>query len=145
RAVLYRKMGERAKALRDYEAALRLDPGNENAAEGRRAMKAEIARLGGAAPAPLHAPDTDPSFDCDSATREAEKVICADPQLGALAHQTANAYARLIRNAGGRTADKWRRSQRDFIAARNTGFGQPGYDLRLAMQRRLDTLQAAAR
>ena len=46
RAVLFNKMGERAKALADYEAVLRLDPGNENAIDGRRAMKAEIARFG---------------------------------------------------------------------------------------------------
>ena len=65
RAVLYKKMGDRAKALADYEAALRLDPGNENAADGRRTMKAEIARFGNEPPRPLTAPDTHPSFDCD--------------------------------------------------------------------------------
>jgi tetratricopeptide (TPR) repeat protein len=83
RAVLYKKMGDRAKALADYEAALRLDPGNENAADGRRVMKTEIARFGSETPRPLHAPDTHPSFDCGTATLAVERAICADPQLGA--------------------------------------------------------------
>ncbi len=145
RAVLYKKMGERAKALADYEAALKLDPGNENAANGRRTMKAEIARLGSEPPHVLSAPDTHPSFDCGIARLAVEKAICADPQLGTLDRQIAEAYARLVNNAGGRSADVLRRTQRNFVAARNASFGKPGYDLRLALQRRLDALQAAAR
>jgi len=57
-------MGERAKALADYEAALRLDPGNENAINGRRTMKAEIARFGSEPPRRLNATAPHPSFDC---------------------------------------------------------------------------------
>ena len=142
RAVLYAKMGERAKALADYEAAVRLDPGNENAISGRRAMKAEIARVGGAAPQPLHAPEAHPSFDCETATLAVERAICADPQLGALDHQIADAYSRLISNANGRSADTLRRAQRNFVAARNAGFRKPGYDLHMALQQRLDALQS---
>jgi tetratricopeptide (TPR) repeat protein len=145
RAVLYNKMGERAKALADYEAALRLDPGNENAIDGRRAMKAEIARFGAEAPRPLHAPEAHPSFDCTTARLAVEKAICADPQLGALDHQIADSYSRLVGNASGRSADILRRAQRDFVAARNAGFGKPGYDLHMALQQRLDTLQASVR
>jgi tetratricopeptide (TPR) repeat protein len=142
RAVLFKKMGQRAKALADYEAALRLDPGNENAAEGRRAMIAEIASVGDKAPAPLSAPDSDPSFNCEAAKLAVEKAICADPQLGALDHQIANAYARLMKASHRRSAAALRVAQRNFIAARNAGFGKPRYDLRLAMQRRLDALTA---
>ena len=145
RAVLYKKMGERAKALSDYEAVLRLDPGNEDAASGRRSMMSEIARFGGGAPHPLNAPNLDPSFDCDTAGLAVEKAICADPKLGALDHQIANAYASLMKAQGARSGDALRRAQRNFIAARNAGFGQPAYDLRLAMQRRLEALQAEAR
>jgi tetratricopeptide (TPR) repeat protein len=145
RAVLHKKMGDRARALADYEAALRLDPGNENAANGRRTLKAEIARVGTEAPQPLHAPDTHPSFDCDTARLEVERAICADPQLGALDHQIADIYARLVTNSSGRSADVLRRAQRNFVAARNAGFGKPGYDLHLALQQRLDALQSAAR
>jgi tetratricopeptide (TPR) repeat protein len=145
RAVLYNKMGERAKALADYDAALKLDPGNENAIEGRRAMKAEIARLGGAVPPPLHAPEAHPSFDCETATLAVEHAICADPQLGALDHQIADIYSRLVDNANGRSAAALRRAQRDFLTTRNARFGKPGYDLHVALQQRLDTLQSAAR
>jgi tetratricopeptide (TPR) repeat protein len=145
RAVVFEKMGDRTRALADYEAALRIDPGFESAANGARDMRAEIARFGGKALGPMSAPDPHPSFDCATTRLQVEKAICADPQLGRLDHEISDAYARLINNAGGRSADALRRAQRDFIAARNAGFGQPGYDLRLALQKRLDTLQAAVR
>ena len=143
RAVLYNKMGERARALADYDAALRLDPGNENAIEGRRAMKADIARFGTATPQPLHAAEAHPSFDCEAASLAVEQAICADPQLGALDHQIADAYSHLIGNARGRSVDTLRRAQRDFVATRNARFGKPGYDLHAALQQRLDALQSA--
>jgi len=38
-----------------------------------------------------------------------------------------------------------RRAQRNFDAERNAGYGKPGYDLRLALQRRLDMPQDAVR
>jgi tetratricopeptide (TPR) repeat protein len=145
RAVLYKKMGERAKALADYEAALRLDPGNENAINGRRTMKAEIARFGSEPPRPLNATDPHPSFDCETARLAVERAICADPQLGALDRQIFQTYAKLMNNSPSHTANALRRAQRDFIAGRNAGYGKPGYDLRVALQKRLDTLQTAAR
>ncbi|NPU13874.1 tetratricopeptide repeat protein [Bradyrhizobium sp. 83002] len=146
RAVLFKKMGERAKALADYEAALRLDPGNENAANGRRIMIAEIKKFGAEPPRPLNAPSerSGPSFDCATAVREVEKVICADPQLSVLDLGVSESYARLLKSSRGRTAAELRSSQRDFIAERNARFGRPGYDLRLALQRRLDALREAA-
>ena len=136
---------ERGKALADYEAALRLDPGNESAANGRRIMKAEIARFGSAPPRVLNAPDTHPSFDCGMAKLAVEKAICADPQLGTLDRQIAETYTRLVNNASGRSADVLRQAQRNFVAARNAGFGKPGYDLRISLQQRLAALQSAAR
>jgi tetratricopeptide (TPR) repeat protein len=145
RAVLFNKMGERAKALADYEAVLRLDPGNANAIAGRRAMKAEIARFGAEAPAPLHAPVAHPSFDCGTVRLAVEKAICADPQLGALDHEVADTYTRLVNASAGRSADILRRAQRHFIAARNSGFGKPDYDLQKAMKERLDHLLAMER
>jgi tetratricopeptide (TPR) repeat protein len=143
RAVLYKKMGERKKALADYEAALRLDPGNENAVNGRRAMLTEIAKFGAEASRPLSAGSgSGPSFDCVTARREVEKVICADPQLGALDRQIADTFSRVLKTSNGRAASDLRRSQREFLAARNSGFGRPGYDLKKAMQERLQRLNA---
>jgi tetratricopeptide (TPR) repeat protein len=146
RAVLYGKMGERKKALADYETALRLDPGNENAADGRRTMIAEIAKFGAEPSRPLHAPSEDssgPSFECATAKREVEKMICADPQLMVLDRQIADTYVRLLKTAGSRAAGELRRTQRDFLATRNSAFGRPGYDLKKAMQERLQRLNAA--
>jgi hypothetical protein len=37
------------------------------------------------------------------------------------------------------------RQQRDFVDQRNASFGRRGYDLRQAMEQRLDKLQAMAR
>jgi uncharacterized protein len=108
-------------------------------------MLAEIAKFGGKALGPLSSPDPHPSFDCATTRLAVEKAICADPQLGSLDHQIADVYARLINASTGRSADALRRAQRDFIAERNAGFGRPGYDLRLALQKRLDALQAAVR
>jgi uncharacterized protein len=108
-------------------------------------MKAEIARFGSEPPRPLNATDPHPSFDCETARLAVERAICADPQLGALDRQIFQTYAKLMNNSPSHTANALRRAQRDFIAGRNAGYGKPGYDLRVALQKRLDTLQTAAR
>ena len=143
RAVLYKKMGERRKALADYEAALKLDPGNDNAANGRRTMIAEIAKFGDEPQRPLAANSGNgPSFECATARREVEKVICADPQLGVLDRQIAETYERVLKSASKRSANDLRKTQRDFLSTRNASFGRPGYDLRKIMQERLQKLNA---
>ncbi len=143
RAVLYKKMSERAKALADYETALRLDPANDNAASGRRVMIAEIAKFGTEPPRALNAPSGNgPSFACATARREVEKVICADPQLGVLDRQIAETYERVLKAASKRAAGDLRKTQRDFLNLRNASFGRPGYDLKKVMQDRLQKLNA---
>lgn len=143
RAVLYSKTGDRKKALADYETALRLDPGNTNAADGRRTMMAEIAKFGAEPPQSLAANSGNgPSFDCTSAKREVEKVICADPQLGMLDRQLAEAYERALKSMSRRSAADLRKSQHDFLATRDASFRRPGYDLKKVMQDRLQRLNA---
>lgn len=143
RAVLYTKMGDRKKALADYETALRLDPGNTNAADGRRTMMAEIAKFGAEPPQPLAVNSGNgPSFDCTSAKREVEKVICADPQLGMLDRQLAEAYERALKSMSRRSAADLRKSQHDFLATRDASFRRRGYDLKKVMQDRLQRLNA---
>jgi len=142
RAVLYKKLGDRGKALADYEAALRLDPGNENAHNGRRIMTAEIAKFGRQTlqPATQVKASSSPSFDCAAVLRPVEKVICGDPQLGTLDRQIAVAYARQLKTAKAGRADRLREAQRVFLADRSARFGQPGYDLLGALQRRLEDM-----
>lgn len=143
RAVLYAKMGDRKKALADYETALRLDPGNTNATEGRRTMMAEIARFGAEPPRPLAANSGNgPSFDCGTAKREVEKVICADPELSALDRQLAEAYERALKSMSRPSAADLRKSQHNFLATRDASFRRPGYDLKKVMQDRLQRLNA---
>jgi len=108
-------------------------------------MIAEIARFGGTPTRPLNAPDNNgPSSDCATARREVEKVICADPQLGTLDRRIADTYERLLKSSSPRSASELRRTQRDFLTTRNTAFGRPGYDLRKAMQDRLQRLTDTA-
>lgn len=143
RAVLYKKMGERTKALADYETALRLDPANDNAASGRRAMMAEIAKFGTEPLRALNAASGNGlSFPCATAKREVEKVICADPQLGVLDRQIAETFVRALKSAGKRASGELRKTQRDFLSLRNASFGRPGYDLKKIMQDRLQKLNA---
>jgi hypothetical protein len=48
----------------------------------------------------------------------------------------------VLKSARSRPAGDLRRTQRDFLAARNTSFGRPGYDLKKVMQERLQRLNA---
>jgi uncharacterized protein len=68
-------------------------------------------------------------------------VICANRELADLDREVFAANARVLRearNAG--EAKALQREQDDFIARRNAGFGRPGYDLKKAMQERLQRL-----
>jgi hypothetical protein len=48
----------------------------------------------------------------------------------------------VLKATKGRSAGDLRKTQRDFLATRNTSFGRPGYDLRKVMQERLQRLNA---
>ena len=64
-------------------------------------------------------------------------MICADPQLGMLDRQIAEAYERVLKSMSRRSAADLRKSQHDFLATRNASFRRPGYDLKKVMQERL--------
>ena len=77
-----------------------------------------------------------------------EKAICADPGLAQLDRNINDVFLRVIANAEAdshRAALALTRQQRDFIGKRNASFGRRGYDLRQAMEERLDKLNAIAR
>ena len=136
RGELWLKKGDKPKAVQDFGAALRIDPNHEKAKANHRAMARELERIGA-----QMAVAGKPSFNCTGARRAVEKVICANRELADLDREVYAANARVIQEA--RSADeakKLQRDQDDFIARRNAGFGRPGYDLKKAMQDRLQKL-----
>jgi len=55
------------------------------------------------------------------------------------------AYTRafaIAKKGSAKAADALRQEQRNFIASRNASFGRPDYDVRSAMESRLQALQA---
>ena len=84
-----------------------------------------------------------PSFNCATARRQVEKAICADPGLAQLDRNINDVFLRVIASAESdshRAALALTREQRDFIGKRNASFGRRGYDLRQAMEERLEKL-----
>jgi uncharacterized protein len=77
-----------------------------------------------------------------------EKVICADAGLAQLDRNINEAFLRVIASTEAdshRAALALTQEQRDFVAKRNASFGRRGYDLRQAMQGRLDQLSTIVR
>ena len=74
--------------------------------------------------------------------RAVEKAICSDPDLARLDREIDDAYKAALAGPQRRSrlADM-RQQQRDFIAARNTSFGNPNYNLKHAMELRLAALR----
>ncbi|MGJ5175889.1 tetratricopeptide repeat protein [Bradyrhizobium oligotrophicum] len=136
RGELHRKRGDRPKALADFAAALRLNPDHASARSNYHVLAVELERLGA-----QMAVAGRPSFNCATARRAVEKAICADPELANLDREIDGSHARVVRAAAGPAAARaLQRDQDAFIARRNAAFGQPGYDLKRAMQDRLRRL-----
>jgi tetratricopeptide (TPR) repeat protein len=136
RGELWLKKGDRPKAVQDFGAALRIDPNHERAKANHKALSRELERIGA-----QMAVAGKPSFNCAGARRPVEKAICANRELADLDREVYAANSRALRearNAG--EAKTLQREQDDFIARRNTGYGRPGYDLKKAMQDRLQRL-----
>lgn len=141
RGELQRKRGDRPKALADFAAALKLNPGHVSARSNYRSLAQELERLGAQI-----AVAGRPSFDCAGARRSVEKAICADPELADLDRQIAVLNGWVQREAAGlglRERRQRQREQDEFLASRNAGFGRPGYDLKKALRDRLRRLQGA--
>jgi tetratricopeptide (TPR) repeat protein len=143
RGELWRRKGDRPRALADFGAALKLNPDQPAARSNYKLLAQELERLGA-----LLAVNDKPSFNCATARRPVEKAICANPELANLDRQINAVNTRVVRDAsrdnprGGRTLQ---REQDDFIARRNAAFGQPDYDLLKVMRERLDHLLAIGR
>ena len=118
-------------------------PSDSTAAANHKDVAQEIERLGS-----LSYQKNLPSFNCATAKRQVEKAICADPGLAQLDRNINDVFLRVISSAESdshRAALALTRQQRDFIEKRNGSFGKRGYDLRQAMEERLEKLNAIAR
>src|SRR5262245_55041199 len=136
RGELWRKKGDRRKALTDFGAALKLNPDHAAARANHRAMAQELERAGA-----LIAVKGKPSFNCATARRAVEKAICANPELADLDREIYGSFVRAVREARDpRDARTVEREQDEFIARRNAQFGKPGYDLQKAMRERLQKI-----
>lgn len=136
RGELWRKKGNRPKALADFGAAIRLSPEHVAAKANYKSLAQELERLGA-----LKAVAGKPSFNCAAAKRAVEKAICASPDLADLDREINSANVRAVGEAPDlRKAHAMQREQEDFIARRNAQFGRPGYDLQKAMKARLQRL-----
>ncbi len=138
RGELWRKKGDRPRALADFAAAIKLNPDHPTARGNYKSLAQELERLGA-----LLAVYNKPSFNCATARRAVEKAICANPELANLDREINAVNTKVVREA---TADSPRagralqREQDAFLARRNAAFGRPDYDLQKAMRERLDHL-----
>jgi tetratricopeptide (TPR) repeat protein len=138
RGELWRKKGDRPRALQDFAAAIKLNPDHSTAKGNYKSLAQELERLGA-----LMAVANKPSFNCATARRPVEKAICANPELANLDREIDGVYALVARDAarvGPRATRALRREQDQFIARRNARFGRPDYDLHKAMKVRLRQL-----
>ncbi|MDO9059623.1 MAG: hypothetical protein Q7U92_11485, partial [Bradyrhizobium sp.] len=135
---LWRKKGDRRRALADFASAIKLNPDHAAAKASYRSLAQELERLG-----VLIAVANKPSFNCATAKRPVEKAICASPELADLDREIDGVHALVMRDAakvGPRAVRALQRKQDQFIARRNASFGKSGYDLRKAMKERLQEI-----
>jgi tetratricopeptide (TPR) repeat protein len=143
RGELWRRKGDRPRALADFAAAIKLNPAHVSARANHKSLARELERLGA-----LMAVDNRPGFDCLTARRAVEKAICASPELANLDREINAVNTRLVRKAIGdnpRAGRALQREQDAFVARRNAAFGRPDYDLHREMRERLEHLLALDR
>jgi tetratricopeptide (TPR) repeat protein len=143
RGELWRKTGDRRKALTDFAAALKLNPDHAVARSNYKALALELERLGA-----LMAIYNKPSFNCAKASRAVEKAICANPELANLDREINAVNNKVVQRAtteDPRAGRALQHEQDEFLARRNAGFDRPDFDLLKAMRERLDHLLAIER
>jgi tetratricopeptide (TPR) repeat protein len=143
RGELWRKKGDRPRALADFGTAIKLNPDQQAAKANHKSLAQELERLGA-----LMAVAGKPSFNCATARRPVEKAICANPELANLDREINAVNTKVVRDATAVSPGAARmrqREQADFLAGRNASFGRADYDLQKAMRERLDRLLAVNR
>lgn len=139
RGELWRKKGDRPRALQDFGVAIKLNPEHPTARGNYKSLAQELERLGA-----LMAVYNKPSFNCATTKQPVEKAICASPDLAKFDREISAVNTKVVRDASADSprARALQREQDDFVVRRSAAFGQPGYDLRRAMKERLDQLLA---
>ena len=143
RGELWRKKGDRHRALQDFGAAIKLNPDQQAARANYRSLALELERLGA-----LMAVYGKPSVDCATARKPVEKAICADPELANLDREINAVNTKVVREATSdspRAAKALQHEQDDFLALRDASFGKASYDLQKALRERLQHLLDVAR
>jgi tetratricopeptide (TPR) repeat protein len=143
RGELWRRKGDRRRALADFAAAIRQDPDHPAARSNHKLLARQLERLGA-----LMAVYNRPGVNCAATRLAVEKAICASPELANLDREINAVHAKVVRVASSGSPGAGRalqREQDDFVARRTAGFGQPGYDLGREMRKRLDHLLAIER
>ncbi len=143
RGELWRKTGDRHKALEDFDAALKRNPDLVVARSNYRDLVLELERLGA-----LMAVYNKPSFNCARTRRPVEKAICADAKLANLDREITAVNAKVVERAGTRRTPAGLALQREqdaFVTHRNAAFGRADFDLLKVMRARLDQLLAIER
>jgi tetratricopeptide (TPR) repeat protein len=140
RGELWRRRGDRRKALADFGAAIKLNPDHPSAKGNYKSLAQELERVGA-----LMAVYGKPSFNCVTAKKAVEKAICASLELANLDREINATNAKVVDAAtrdSPRAGRALQREQDEFLIRRNAAFGRPDYDLRKAMKERLDRLLA---
>ena len=143
RGELWRRKGDRPRALRDFGAAIKLNPDQQAARANYKSLARELERLGA-----MMAIAGKPSFNCATARKPVQKAICADPELANLDREINAVNSKVVRDAAAanRGAGRARQHEQDeFLARRDASFGRADYDLQKAMRERLDHLLAVER
>jgi tetratricopeptide (TPR) repeat protein len=143
RGELWRRKGDRPKALRDFGAAIKLNPDQQAARANYKSLAQELERLGA-----MMAVAGKPSFNCATARKPVHRAICADPELANLDREINAVNSKVVRDATveSRGAGRARQYEQDeFLARRDASFGRADYDLQKAMRERLDHLLAVER
>jgi tetratricopeptide (TPR) repeat protein len=143
RGELWRKKGDRPRALADFGQAVKLNPNQAAARANYKSLSLEIERIGA-----MMAINNKPSFNCALARRPVEKAICANPELANLDREINAVNTKIVRQAARgdpRAGRAMQHEQDEFIARRNAQFGRPDFDLQKMMRERLDYLMALDR
>ena len=142
RGELWRRKGDRRRALADFAAAIKLNPDHPTAKANYKSLAQELERLGA-----QMAVAGKPSFNCATARRRGGKGHMRQSGIGRsrprdqrhVHHRGPRGRGRLCAHEASLAA----RSGDVFWPSAMREFGRPGYDLRKAMKARLRQIVGA--